>query len=46
VESGLCAKGLSDEESKSSGKIAWHEVRESGERPSSTTTRRVGMWVE
>jgi hypothetical protein len=34
MKSGLCAGGLSDDGSKHLGKMAGHEVRESGERPS------------
>ena len=29
----------------SSCRMTWQEVRESGEKPSSAATRRVGMWV-
>jgi hypothetical protein len=38
MKSGLCAGGLNAEGSISAGRMARHEVRESGERPSSTTT--------
>jgi hypothetical protein len=37
--------GPSVEGRVSLGRMAWHEVRESGDRPSSAATRRVGMWV-
>jgi hypothetical protein len=40
---GLCVGGRSAGGSMPSGKMVGHEVRESGKRPSSTTTRRVGM---
>jgi hypothetical protein len=43
MTSGLCAGGRSTEVSISSARMAWHEVRESVERPSLATTRRVGM---
>jgi hypothetical protein len=44
MKSGLCAGGLNDDGSKSLGKMAWHEVRESGERSSSPATSLMGMW--
>jgi hypothetical protein len=42
---GLCGGSqVSDDGSKSLCKMARHEVRESGMRPSSASTRQVGMW--
>jgi hypothetical protein len=43
MKSGLCVGGHSGEGSMSSCDTAGHKVRESGERPSSAATRRVGM---
>jgi hypothetical protein len=43
---GLYAGGLSIEGSMSSGIMAKHGARESGKKPPSATTRRLGMWVE
>jgi hypothetical protein len=45
MRSGLCVWGFGTEGSISEGKMAGHEVRESGERPSSTSTTRAGLCV-
>jgi hypothetical protein len=45
MKADLCAGGRSAEGGRALGRIAGHEVRESGERPSSPTTSRVGMCV-
>ena len=45
MKSGVCAGGRSAGGRTSGGRTAGHEVRESGERPSSAPTSRVGMWV-
>jgi hypothetical protein len=43
MKSGLYDGGLNNEGIISSGRMAGHEMKESGESPSSATTRRVGM---
>jgi hypothetical protein len=45
MKSGLYAGGLSDGGSKTSFEMTGHEMRESGERPSSPATRHVGICV-
>jgi hypothetical protein len=46
MKSGLRAGGLSEGGSNSSGRTAGQDVRESGDMPSSATTRRVGMSIQ
>jgi hypothetical protein len=44
-EVGLVCRGSQRRGGIPSGRMAGHEVRESGERPQPATTRRVRMWV-